>query len=144
MRGKLNSVSPVCEYDANKNAWMTSMLFNSWLKKWNSKLQSEGRRILLLVDNCSAHNLESKKLSQIRVEFLPPNTTNVLQPCDQGIIELAKRGFRRRLIEFIMQEMDKDEDATAPKLVKKVTLLNAIHWMTESWNDLSATTISRC
>ena len=35
-------------------------------------------------------------------------------------------------------------DATAPQIVKKVTLLNAILWMTESWNDLSATTISRC
>ena len=43
------------------------------------------------MDNCSAHNLDriTKNLSQIRVEFLPPNTTSVLQPCDQGIIELT-------------------------------------------------------
>ena len=125
---------------------MTSILFNSWLKTWNSKLQTQGRRILLLVDNCSAHNLDriTKNLTQIRVEFLPPNTTSVLQPCDQGIIELTKRGFKNRLLDFIMEQMDEDSESTAPQLVRKVMLLNAILWLEEAWKQLPATTITKC
>ena len=41
-------------------------------------------------------------------------------------IELTKHAFKSRVLDFIMAEMDKDKDATAPELVKKVTLLNAI------------------
>ena len=65
-------------------------------------------------------------MSQIRFEFLPPNTTSVLQVCDQGIIELTERGFKNRLLDFIMEQMDEDSESTAPQLVRKVTLLDAI------------------
>ena len=83
-------------------------------------------------------------MSQIRFEFLPPNTTSVLQLCDQGIIELTERGFKNRLLDFIMEQMDEDSESTAPQLVRKVTLLNAILWLDEAWKDLPATTITKC
>ena len=45
----------------------------------------EGRKIVLLVDNCPVHppidNLVSTELI-----YLPPNTTSKLQPMDQGVI----------------------------------------------------------
>ena len=77
---------------------------------------------------------------------MPPTTTSVLQLCDQGIIDLTKRGFQRRLMEFIVQEMDKDEDSTltAPQIVKRVSMLKAINWISESWNELKPETITRC
>jgi hypothetical protein len=41
----------------------------------------------LLLDNASSHNAENiPTLSNIKVHFLPPNTTSILQPLDQGII----------------------------------------------------------
>ena len=77
---------------------------------------------------------------------MPPTTTSVLQLCDQGIIDLTKRGFQRRLMEFIVQEMDKDEDSTltAAQIVKRVSMLKAINWISESWNELKPETITQC
>ena len=47
--------------------------------------------MLLLVDNVSSHNPELKdKFSNIKVVFLPTNTTSRLQPLDAGIIKNFK------------------------------------------------------
>ena len=42
-------------YRSNQRAWMTSILFAEWLNEWNKELSRESKKILLLVDNCSAH-----------------------------------------------------------------------------------------
>ena len=72
-------------YRANKNAWMISLLFEEWITRWDSALGNQSRKILLLVDNCTAHPALDT-LKNIRLEFLPPNTTSLIQPMDQGII----------------------------------------------------------
>ena len=71
-------------YRHNKKAWMTGDLFTEWLQNWNRELKLAGKNILLLVDNCSAH--PALKLSNISLEFLPPNTTSLIQPMDMGVI----------------------------------------------------------
>ena len=40
--------------------------------------------------------------------------------------------------------MDEDSESTAPQLVRKVMLLNAILWLEEAWKQLPATTITKC
>ena len=42
-------------YRANKKARMTSQIFTEWLAAWDSYLTKVNRKILLLVDNCTAH-----------------------------------------------------------------------------------------
>jgi len=44
----------------------------------------KNKKILLLVDNCSAH--ADVPLKQIQMMFPPPNTSSLIQPCDIGII----------------------------------------------------------
>lgn len=72
------------EYDANKSAWMTSALFEEWLRNWDVSLHRKKRKIALVVDNCTAHP-HIKNLAAIELVFLPPNTTSEIQPCDQGM-----------------------------------------------------------
>ena len=72
-------------YRANK-AWMTSQIFIEWLAAWDSYRTKVNRKILLPVDNCTAHPHVST-LKNIQLEFLPPNTTSLIQPMDQGIIK---------------------------------------------------------
>jgi hypothetical protein len=43
-------------YYSNENAWMTSVIFNDWLVKWDLELK---RKIVLLVDACTAHTNHS-------------------------------------------------------------------------------------
>jgi hypothetical protein len=44
------------DYCSNANAWMTSVIFNDWLVKWDLELK---RKIVLLVDNCTTHTNNS-------------------------------------------------------------------------------------
>ena len=73
---------------------------------------------MLLADNCSAHT-HVTGLSSIRVEFLPPNTTSVLQPCDMGFIHAVKAIFRKVMCRQVLQQMDESVTATACELAKK-------------------------
>lgn len=82
------------DYRSNKKAWMTSSLFSEWLLNFDRKMKLENRKVLLFIDNCSAHNHDIE-LSSIKVHFLPPNTTSILQPMDQGVIQNFKMFYRK-------------------------------------------------
>jgi hypothetical protein len=74
-------------YYWNKQAWMQSSIFNSFLKSFNNMMRRENRHVILLLDNFSSHTVaDYEGLSNVRVHFLPPNTTSHLQPLDSGII----------------------------------------------------------
>ena len=50
---------------------MARDLFTNWLKKWDIELQKEKKRVLLLSDNCTAHDdLSAQK--NIKIVYLPP------------------------------------------------------------------------
>jgi len=67
------------DWHFNKKAWMTRVLFFEWLERLDRYIgTTQGRKILLLIDNCSAHGNDSTipRLKNVRVAFLPPNTTS--------------------------------------------------------------------
>ena len=65
----------------------------NWL---NNMIKSENRKVLLLMDNFSAHESAVKELggetalSNVEIEWLPPNITSYWQPLNQGIIASFK------------------------------------------------------
>ncbi|XP_025406344.1 tigger transposable element-derived protein 6-like, partial [Sipha flava] len=85
------------DYRSNKKAWMTSSLFSEWLLNFGRKMKLENRKVLLFIDNCTAHNHDIE-LSSIKVHFLPPSTTSILQPMDQGVIQNFKMFYRKEII----------------------------------------------
>ena len=56
-----------------------------WLINWNNELIKERKKILLVIDNAPSHRFLND-YSNIKIFFLPPNTTGTLQPMDQGVI----------------------------------------------------------
>lgn len=67
-----------CDYESNKKAWMTITIYEAYLKKLDAKMRRAKRSIILFVDNCAAHSKDAK-YSNVKVLFLPPNSTSVLQ-----------------------------------------------------------------
>jgi hypothetical protein len=63
---------------------MTSDLFEAKLTHWDRELRLQKRKITLLLDNCPAHPV-LEKLKNIKLVFLPANTTSMLQPMDQEV-----------------------------------------------------------
>ena len=58
------------------------------LSKLNTRLRKESRSIILFMDNARCHPEDvAGKYSNVKVVFLPRNTTSVLQPADLGIKE---------------------------------------------------------
>ena len=85
-----NQVTLPTDYTANSKAWMTAEIFRDWLKKFDRKMTIQQRKVALVLDNCAAHPKNVVGLKSTELFFLPPNTTSVLQPLDQGIIRNFK------------------------------------------------------
>jgi hypothetical protein len=58
-------------YEANKCTWMTSELWDRFLRKWDSELKRKREKILLLVDNCPSHT-KLNDLHCIKLVFFTP------------------------------------------------------------------------
>ncbi|XP_052564774.1 tigger transposable element-derived protein 4-like [Culex pipiens pallens] len=81
-------------YESNSKAWMTSLIFEKWLNDLDRKFGEENRKVLMFVDNCTAHPKRLQdKLININLQFFPPNATSVLQPLDLGIIKNLKHYY---------------------------------------------------
>lgn len=124
---------PILFY-ANQKAWMTKEVFCDWLKNFN--LRMHGRSVLLLVDNASSH--VDLSLSNVRVHFLPPNTTSKLQPLDAGIIKSFKAQYRRCFLSWVLAQID------ASTGVKHIDLLTCIGYVVEAWKQVTPNTIRNC
>ena len=128
------------EWVSNKKAWMTTEIMTLWLKKFDEKMRKQNRKVLLFLDNATSH--PKLKLENVNIIFLPPNTTSLCQPLDQGIIQNFKVAYRkflvRRLLSFSNDESS-FEDAE-----KSINLTSALVWISAAWKNVSRTTISNC
>lgn len=133
------------EYHANKNAWMTSAIFTDWLQRWDSELNKTKKAICLVLDNCTAH--PNISLKNIKLEFLPPNTTSLIQPLDMGVIQNLKVKYRATLVNYILDKIEDnllESKSTAIDISKKINILQAIQFISDSWRDVSSQTIKNC
>lgn len=123
-------------YKANRKAWMTSDLFEEEIRKWDKELSVQKRKILLLIDNCTSHS-DIKNLEWIKIVFLPPNATSIVQPMDQGVIRSLKCHYRKQLILRILEGYEKGVDCN-------LSLLDAILMLEKSWRAVTEITIRNC
>ncbi|XP_063918645.1 tigger transposable element-derived protein 4-like [Zophobas morio] len=129
-----NKQLPV-KYKSNRNAWMTSEIFTNELLEWDEQLKQKNRKIVLLVDNCTAH--PEIKLNQIKLVFMPPNTSSKLQPMDQGVIHSLKSHYRKILLAQMIEAMDNGKTFS-------VSILDAVNFIHMAWQKVSKDTIANC
>uniref|UniRef100_A0A8C7YX60 DDE-1 domain-containing protein n=1 Tax=Oryzias sinensis TaxID=183150 RepID=A0A8C7YX60_9TELE len=85
----------------NSKAWITKVLTSNWfyqsfIPQAREYLHEKGMafQVLLLKDNTGDHAVDLHH-EGVRIEFLPPNTTSLLQPMDQGQLSSTLKVYWR-------------------------------------------------
>lgn len=128
-------------WTSNKKAWMTRSIMTDWLLDMDKRMGFQKRKILLFLDNAGSHPRELK-LKNIKIIFLPPNTTSVCQPMDQGIIQNFKFFYRDQIVKHILSKME--YASSASDLSKSVNVLEALYFIKNAWNKVTPNTIQNC
>lgn len=113
----------------------------TWLERFNDYIKlTQNRMILLLWDNCSAHETGNNlpELSNIELIFLLPNGTNRIQPLDAGsIIAPMKSKYRHGLLFRVLDNIYADAN-----ILYNVDILTAMEWVLKASHSFSNQAIS--
>ena len=86
-------------YFADSKSWMQVEIMEKVLETMNRQMVKEERNVILFLDNATLHPTSLvDKFSNIKVVFLPKNTTSRLQPLDAGIIQ----SFKSKLMRYVI------------------------------------------
>ena len=139
-------------YKSQRNAWMNSEIFAEWFKKdfvpaVKSHQRSQNIRspkALLLIDNGSAHPDElSSRDGSITCLFLPPNTTFLIQPMDQGVLQAMKNRYKRKLLQKVICSQDIDQTQSIKDIVKLHSVKDALYMLSDAWYEGSTESICK-
>jgi hypothetical protein len=138
----INLQSMNMTWKSNAKAWMTTEICIEWLMWFDQRMS--GRKVLLLMDNLSAHEAAVEALQgQLRntqVEFLRKDSNLVRQPCEQGIVQGFKTLYRRHWLQFMVHHNLNNTDPS-----KLMNVLWVIRWSIAAWADeIQSNTISSC
>jgi len=90
-------------------------------------MQIENQRTLIFFNNAPCH--PKMELSNVKLIFLPLNTTIGTQLLDSRIIRNFKVKYRKMLLKFLLSH----EDVTAlANAIKKVNVGDAVDWVSQS------------
>src|SRR5258705_12637830 len=127
-------------YHNNTKAWMTGILYGEWIKSWDDELRQEGRKILLLQDNCTGH-IVPEGLTNIRVENFSANLTPHVQPMDAGIIRCFKAHYRAW---YIQRAINRYDSGITPSQIYDINQLEGMRLGETAWDEVDASTIRHC
>lgn len=126
-------------YRANSRAWITNEFFYRFLHDFDDAIGRQGRKVVLFVDNCSAHSKDISSLKNVKVIFYPPNCTSRVQPLDLGIIHSFKRHYRKNLVRKAVALIEEGNRENV-----KIDVLQAINFIVVAWENVSPETIQNC
>ena len=116
-------------YRAQAKSWMSSELFEEWIKELDRSFGVQKRKIALIVGNCPAHPTVTG-LEWIELIFLPPNTTSVTQPMGQGVIRALKAKYRSLAVRKQLANLEKG------KQLPKISILTAMTMLNKAWGSI--------
>lgn len=139
-------------YRSNKRSWMTGLLFRDWISRFNTKMSTEGRKVLLLLDRATTHVVTGLELPNVEVQFLPANSTTKLQPFDAGITRAFKLKYRVLHLQHALEQAEELQRWThegksrpeTPTNIYGISQLTAMRWICAMWKDVSDETIVNC
>ena len=138
-------------YYAQKNSWMDSSIFSEWFKEkfvpqCSKALKDRGlpESAILLVDNAPSHpnvNVLQSDDGEISCIYLPPNTTSLIQPMDQGVLENIKRRYKRDLLLRLLN--DDVGSLNIAEFSKTLNIKDAVLMSAKSWDEVDVSSIAK-
>lgn len=136
-------------YTNQRSAWMDCTIFKDWFFKEfvpvveaTLKKKNLPRKAILLIDNAPSHpDITELSSGDIKAYFFPPNVTSLIQPLDQGVLETLKRNYRKKLLQFLIQNLD--EGNTVTEALKKITVKDAVIWSSMAWDEVKKSTLQK-
>jgi len=132
-------------YRSNKKAWMTQSLFEDWFL--NCFIDDDQEiclekgipfKILLILDNAPGHPPHLADFDpDVKVVFLPPNTTPLIQPMDQGSIAAFKANYLRTTFAQAISAIDDDQEITLRNFWKQYNILKCIKNVATAWDAVT-------
>ena len=130
-------------YFADRKSWMQVEIMEKILETLNRQMLKEKRNVILFLDNATFHPPSLiDKFSNIKIVFLPKNTTSRLQPLDAGIIQSFKSKYRKKLMRYVIARVK--DDLLASEITKQIDVLQAIEWVAKAWDEVTPETIKNC
>lgn len=139
---------------SNPKAWLTRQYFTDWIVEVfapsvKEYLQEENLplKCLLVMDNAPPHppGLEDDlgaDFDFIKVKFLPPNTTSLIQPMDQQVTSNFKKLYTKLLFRRCF-EVTNDKQLTLRDFWKNhFNILCCINLVDQAWNEVSYSTMN--
>ncbi|XP_042825786.1 tigger transposable element-derived protein 1-like isoform X3 [Panthera tigris] len=135
---------------SNRNDWLTPSIFQEWFTGCfcpavESYCASHGlpHRALLLLDGAPCHPAHLGGLSaHVRVEFLPKNTSALIQPMNQGVIATFKAYYLRRTLSQLVQETTGEDRPSVQEFWRSYTVVTAVDNIAEAWAELQPATMN--
>ena len=98
--------------------------------------------VLLVFDNAACHNIELDH-PNVKIVFLPPNCTSLIQPLDQGVIQTLKMYYTRQLFQTIFDRLE-NENKTLTQVWKKFSILDCIRTLSSACAEIKPSTLNAC
>lgn len=148
LKGFSKSHLPII-WKANRKGWITMALFSDWFRNHfvpavtaYNKRHNLDNKALLILDNAPGHPTELEHMFEnIKVVFLPKNTTSLLQPMDQGIISTLKAYYLRRTFRQLIAATDGDEKPTIREVWKSYNIKHAIDNIAVCWEEIAQSSL---
>ncbi|XP_063302179.1 tigger transposable element-derived protein 1-like [Pelobates fuscus] len=151
---KVNKEQLSVLWQSNPKAWVTRLLFVKWVNAFFGPAVKKylvdynlPLKAMLLMDNAPAHppGLEEDLLEDfnfIKVMFLPPNTTPLLQPMDQQVISNFKKLYTREFFRRCFEMTDRSSLTLHEFWREHFDIVSCLQIITIAWAGVSQTKVN--
>uniref|UniRef100_A0A3Q3GU97 DDE-1 domain-containing protein n=1 Tax=Kryptolebias marmoratus TaxID=37003 RepID=A0A3Q3GU97_KRYMA len=137
-------------WNTNPKAWVTLALYQDWfyhhfIPEVERYCQDKNIpfHILLLLDNAPGHPPFLDDFHpNVKVVFMPPNTTSLLQPMDQGVIGTFKKYYLHHTFHQALKATEGESGMSLCNFWKSFTIYDAIKNIDASWRELTNSTMN--
>ena len=112
-------------------------MFEERVKVVDRNFGPQKRKITVIIDNSPAHP-DVPALDWVELIFLPPNTTSITQPMNQGIIRSLKAKYRSLTVKKQIDAWEKGNQ------LPKFSILSAMSMLTKALNSIPEITFTNC